>query len=92
MFFTPRKSHGKFNRRQLNCCNIFASGQAVLTPQGHFAFYHSEVEWVRISRSLAWNECSGRAMENLTTGGSSGAIFSVFGHAVLTPQAYFTFS
>jgi hypothetical protein len=31
-------------------------------------------------------------MENLTTGGSSGVIFSVFGHAVLTPQAHFAFS
>jgi hypothetical protein len=42
--------------------------------------------------SLACNECPGRAMENLTTGGSSGVIFSVFGHAVLTPQAHFAFS
>jgi hypothetical protein len=41
--------------------------------------------------SLAWNECSGTAMENLNTGGSSGVIFSVFGHAVLTPQAHLLF-
>jgi hypothetical protein len=31
-------------------------------------------------------------MENLTTGGSSGVTFSVFGHAGLTPQEYFAFS
>jgi hypothetical protein len=31
-------------------------------------------------------------MENLTTGGSSDVILSVFGHASLTPQVYFAFS
>jgi hypothetical protein len=37
--------------------------------------------------SLAWNECSGRAMENLTANGSSGVIFSAFFLHLLFPRS-----
>jgi hypothetical protein len=74
---------------------FFASGQEVLTPQAHFAFSSFKsgmgtnlFELV----SLALNECLGRAMENLTTGGSTGVIFFASGQAVRTPQGHFAFS
>jgi hypothetical protein len=65
-------------------------GHAGLTPQAHLAFstFKSRMgaDFSLELDSLPWNECSVRAMENLTP---CSVIFSVFG---LTPQEYFALS
>jgi hypothetical protein len=55
---------------------FFASGQAVLIPQGHFPFF-SFKSGMGTDFSL-WTECSGRDKENLTTSGYFHAMMTIF--------------